>query len=103
MPRRKKVTVAEMIRRGGLINFRAALRYASRFGLACEALGHPPTIKEYQEFHGLSQAQAYRDWQSWRKCVPGYGVLEVVSDEALAKRGLSESDREDAIARELAK
>lgn len=78
------------------------MRYASRFGLACEALGHAPTIKEYQEFHGLKHAQAYRDWRAWRKCVPGYGVLEVVSDEALKARGLSEIDREDAIARELA-
>lgn len=103
MPRRKKVTAGEMILRGGLIAFRGALRYASRFGLASEALGHPPTIKEYQEFHGLSQAQAYKDWQAWRKCVPGYGVLEVVSDEALAARGLTESDREDVIARELSK
>lgn len=102
MPRRKKVTVGEMIVRGGLRNFRGALRYASRFGLACEALGHAPTIKEYQEFHGLAQAQAYKDWAAWKKCVPGYGVLEVVSDEALVARGLSEVDREDAIARWLA-
>jgi hypothetical protein len=99
---RKKVTVGAMIQAGGLLSFRRALRFASRYGLACEALGHPPTIAEYQEFHGLARAQAYRDFQSWKKCVPGYSVLEVVSDEALKLRGLSESDREDAIARELA-
>ncbi len=100
--RRRKVTVSEMLVRGGYRNFRAALRYASRVGQACEALGHAPDIKEYQEFHGLSQAQAYRDWRGWKKCVPGFSVLEVVSTEALRERGLSEEDREDAIARDLA-
>jgi len=96
------VTPTEMILQGGLRNFRSALRYASRFGEACGALGHPPTVKEYQEFHGLKPAQAYRDRQSWNKCVPGYSVLEVVSTEALEFRGLTELDREDFIARELA-
>lgn len=100
--RRKKVTANEMIVRGGFRNFRSALRFAARHGEACAGLGHVPTIKEYEEFHGLSRAQAYRDWQAWRKCVPGFSVLEVVSDEALQYRGLSEEDREDAIARWLA-
>lgn len=100
--RRKKVTPTEMIRAGGLVSFRRALRFASRYGLACEALGHPPTVAEYHEFHGLARAQAYRDFQSWRKCVPDFSVLEVVSDEALKARGLSESDRESVIAEELA-
>lgn len=101
-PRRRKVTAAEMIVRGGLRNFRSALRYASRFGEACGGLGHPPSIEEYQDFHALSRAQAYRDWQAWKRCVPEYGVLEVVSASALEYRGLSEADREDYIARELA-
>lgn len=101
MPRRKKVTPTEMIASGGLRNFRAALRYASRFGQYLEAKGVPPDIVEYQEFHGVSQAQAYRDWRAWKKCVPGYSVLEVVSSDALRRRGLSEVDREDLIAREL--
>jgi hypothetical protein len=91
-----------MIVRGGLRNFQGALRFAARHGEACGGLGHAPTIKEYQEFHGLSQAQAYRDWQAWKRCVPGLSVYEVVSDEALEEKGLSEADREDAIARWLA-
>lgn len=96
---KKKVTAASMILNGGVRNFRFALRYASRFGTAAEALGHAPSIVEYREFHALSQAQAYRDWKAWKLCVPEFGVLEVVSDEALAARGLSEEDREDQIAR----
>lgn len=96
------MTLGQMVARGGWRNARVALRYASRFGLATEALGHAPSVQEYQDFHGLSQAQAYRDLQAWKKCVPGFGVLEVVSDEALAARGLKEEDREDAIARWLA-
>jgi len=100
--RRKKVTAGQMIARGGFRNFRGALRFASRHGEACGALGHVPTIREYQEYHGLSQAQAYRDWHSWKACVPGFSVLEVVSTEALTRRGLSEEDREEAIARWLA-
>jgi len=101
MPRRKRVTLGQMIVSGGWRETRQALRYVSRYGLACQALGHPPTIEEYRQFHGLSQAQAYRDQQSWRKCVPGFTVLEVVSSEALASRGLTEEEREDLIAREL--
>lgn len=96
------MTLGQMVMRGGWRTARQALRYASRFGLAAEALGHPPTISEYREFHGLSQAQAYRDLQAWKRCVPGYTVLEVVSDEALAQRGLKEGDREEAIAEWLA-
>ena len=102
MPRRKKMTVNEMIRNGGLLNFKRSLRYAARFGEACEILGRPPTLSEYREIHGLSRAQGFRDQSAWRKCVPGLSVLEVVSDGALASRGLGEEDREDLIARELA-
>jgi len=100
--RRPKVTLGEMIVRGGWRNTRIALRYASRLGAAAEILGHVPTPEEYAEVHGLSRAQAFRDQASWRKCVPGFTVLEVVSDDALRARGLSESDREDLIAKELA-
>jgi len=102
MPRRKKVTVGQMVVNGGWRSTRQALRYASRFGTACEILGHPPTIEEYQDVHGLSRAQAFRDQKAWRTCVPGYSVLEVVSDDALRQRGLSPEDREELIARELA-
>lgn len=101
MGRRKKVTLAEMIRAGGWANTRIALRYASRFGMACESLGRVPSAEEYAEFHGLSRAQGFRDQKAWRKCVPGYSVLEVVSSEALSARGLSEEDREGVIAVEL--
>jgi len=102
MPRKKRVSLGEMVIRGGFHSTRVALRYASRFGLACEILGHPPTIEEYQEIHGLSRSQAYKDWKAWRRCVGEYSVLEVVSDEALMSRGLSDVDREDLIAQELA-
>lgn len=99
---RKKITANRMILNGGYRNFRAALRYASRVGQYCGVYGKSPSVKEYQEFHGLSQAQAYRDLQSWKRCVPEYSVLEVVSTKALADRGLSEDDREELIARQLA-
>ena len=98
-PRRVKPRLGQMVVRGGWRSARLALRYASRYGLACEALGHPPTIKEYQGFHGVSQAQAYKEWKAWKVCVGEVSVLEAVSDEALSLRGLSEADREDALAR----
>lgn len=102
-PRRRKVSLGRMIVAGGWHSTRVALRYASRYGLACEALGHAPSIAEYQEFHGLSRAQAYKDWKAWKSCVgEDLSVLDVVSDKALGIRGLSEADREDAIARWLA-
>ena len=100
-PRTKKPTLAQMVVNGGWRNVRQALRYASRYGLACEVLGHAPTIAEYQRVHGLSVAQSYRDWKAWKACCGDVSVLEAVSDEALRSRGLSEADREDAIARWL--
>jgi hypothetical protein len=102
-PRKKKPTLGGMILAGGWHDTRVALRYASRYGLACEGVGHAPSIEEYRSFHGLSRAQAYKDWKAWKRCVGEVSPLEVVSDEALAERGMSESDREDAIARWLAK
>lgn len=101
-PRKKKPTLGAMIVAGGWHDTRVALRYASRYGLACEGLGHAPSIDEYASFHRLSRAQAYKDWKAWKRCVGDVSPLEVVSDEALAQRGMSESDREDAIARWLA-
>lgn len=101
-PRKKKPTLGGMILAGGWHDTRVALRYASRFGLACQDLGHAPSIEEYRSFHGLSRAQAYKDWKAWKRCVGEYSPLEVVSDEALSQRGLSEADREDVIARWLA-
>lgn len=103
---RKKVTASSMILRGGLMNFRRSLRFASRYGLAVDALhdelGRLPTLSEYQDFMGLSRAQAFREQQAWRKCVgPDLGVLDVLSAEALANKGVTEDEREDAIARWL--
>lgn len=101
-PRRRRVTVSEMLVRGGYRHFRAALRYAARVGQYVEVHRSAPDIKQYQAFHGLSQAQAYRDWRGWKRCVPDYSVLEVVSDAALRNRGLTDEDREDIIARDIA-
>jgi hypothetical protein len=99
MPRKKRPTLSGMVIAGGWRNARVALRYASRYGLAAEALGHAPSIKEYQSFNGLSQAQAYKDWKAWKACVGDVSVLDAVSDDALRLRGLSEEDREEAVAR----
>lgn len=99
---RKKLTANEMIRSGGLLNFRRSLRHASRYGQACELAGRLLTIEEYGEFVGLSRSQAFREQAAWRACCGRLSVFEVVSTEALAKRGFSEEQREDVIARELA-
>jgi hypothetical protein len=103
MARTKRVTAGEMIVSGGLLNFTRAVRHASRYGLAAEALGHLPDLDEYREFIGISRAQAFREQQAWRRCVGDLGVLDVVSEEALASRGFTEQEREEAIAVWLAK
>ena len=100
---RKKVTASSMILRGGLMNFRRSLRFASRYGLAVDALhkelGRLPTLAEYQDFMGLSRAQAFREQQAWRACCGDVTVLEAVSGAALEQKGWTEDEREDAIAR----
>lgn len=108
MARTRKITAYEMILNGGLVNFRRAVRHAARYGTACSALreelGRLPTLQEYWEFEGLSRAQAFREQQAWQRCVgKELSVLDVVSEDALAAKGFSEEQREDAIAAWLAK
>lgn len=101
-PRRAKLTANEMIRNGGLLNFRRSLRHASRYGQACDLASRLLTIEEYGEFVGLSRSQAFREQAAWRACCGRLSVVEVVSSEALEIRGFTEEQREDVIARELA-
>jgi hypothetical protein len=92
-----------MIRNGGLLGFRRAIRHASRFSAECDRAGRLLTLAEYQEAVGLSRSQAFREQASWRLCVGGdFGVLDLVSEDALRKKGWTEEQREDAIARGLA-
>ncbi len=102
LPERVRISTNEMIRNGGLFNFRRAVRFAARYGQACDLAGRLLTIEEYGEFVGLSRSQAFREQASWRACCGKVSVLEVVSAEALRSRGFSEAEREEAIARELA-
>jgi len=102
MPRRKRLTANEMIRNGGYFNFRRAVKHASRYGSACSVAGRLLTLQEYITVTGLSQAQAYREQQSWRACCGSLSVLEVVSEDALADRGFTDGEREEVIAKELA-
>jgi uncharacterized protein YjiS (DUF1127 family) len=102
MPRRKRITANEMIRNGGLMNFRRALRHAARYGTACREAGHLLTLDEYRDWMGLSRSQAFREQQAWRACCGELSVLEVVSTEALESKGFTEDEREETIARELA-
>jgi len=100
---RKKMTAHRMILNGGLLNFRRAVRHAARYGAAC-SMERPPrllTLAEYWQVTGLSRAQAFREQQAWRACCGSLSVVEVVSEEALRKKGFTEEQREDVIAREL--
>lgn len=102
MPRRKRITANEMIRSGGLLNFRRAVRHAARYGKACGEAGRLLGVEEYAEWVGLSRSQAFREQAAWRACCGDYSVVEVVSTEALASKGFTEEQREELIARELA-
>jgi hypothetical protein len=102
MPRRKKMTANEMIRNGGMGNFRRAVRHAARYGKACRETGRLLDLQEYIEASGLSQAQAYREQAAWRSCCGELSVLEVVSSDALEAKGFTDAQREDVIARSLA-
>lgn len=99
---RKRMTANQMILAGGVLNFRRAVRYAARYGTACALEKRLLTLEEYQDVTGISRAQAFKDRAAWRACCGDYSVLEVVSAEALGKRGFTELEREEVIARELA-
>lgn len=103
MAEKAKVTAAEMVRNGGLTNFRRAVRFAARYGQATSALapklGRAPTINEYRDWYGMSEAQAFKEQAAWRRCMgDGRTVLDVVSEEAWAKKGLTEEQRAESIA-----
>jgi uncharacterized protein YjiS (DUF1127 family) len=102
MARRKRITANEMIRNGGLLNFRRAVRHASRYGRACREAGQLLTLDEYRDWMGLSRSQAFREQAAWRACCGDFSVVEVVSTEALESKGFTEEQREELIARELA-
>jgi hypothetical protein len=102
MPRRRKLTVGQMIEAGGWLNFRRAVRHASRYGRLCREAGRLLDTEEYAAASGLSRAQAYREKQAWRACCGDLTVLEVVSTEALEAKGFTDAEREDVIARSLA-
>ena len=103
VPKRKKITAGSMIRRGGMTNFARAIRFAARYGEAVDALGSLCTLQEYRDFRGMSEAQMWRELRAWRACVPDYTILEVLSEMALKKKGLTEEDRIAAIADWLSK
>lgn len=102
MPRRKRMTANQMIRNGGFLNFRRAVRHAARYGAACSKESRLLTLEDYWQITGLSRAQAFREQQAWRACCGDLSVLEVVSTEALQSKGFTEAEREEVIARSLA-
>jgi len=100
----QKVTAGTMIANGGLTNFVRAVRFAARYGEAVEALGKLCTLEEYRVFRGMSPAQSFKEQQAWRRCVGrDVSVLDVVSDAALAKKGFTEQQRVDALAKWLSR
>jgi hypothetical protein len=102
MPRRKRMTAAQMLLSGGYLNFRRAVRHAARYGAACSVEGHLLTLDEYWALTGLSRSQAFREQAAWRACCGSLSVLEVVSESALAEKGFTEQEREEVIVRQLA-
>jgi hypothetical protein len=97
-------SASEMIRNGGLMNFRRALRHAARYSAQCSKAGRLLTLAEYQSKQGLSRAQAFREQQAWRSCVGAdVSVLDLVNEKALMQKGWTEDQREDAIARWLSR
>ena len=97
------LSTKSMIERGGLVNFFRAVRYAARYSEVADVLGHLPTLYEYQEARGMSRSQAFREQRAWRACVgrDGPSLVEFLPVEAFAKKGWTESERMDAIARWL--
>lgn len=98
---RRGPSAAEMIVNGGFLNFNRAVRFAARYGAECRKAGDVLTITEYAKAVGLSREHCYREQQAWRRCVGNVNVMEVISEEALASKGLTEDQRDAAIARYL--
>jgi hypothetical protein len=99
--KRRGPSATEMIVKGGFLNFNRAVRFAARYGAECRKAGDVLTITEYAKAVGMTRAHCYREQQAWRKCVGNFTVQEILSEEALAGKGLTEDQREAAIAREL--
>lgn len=100
-----RLTAGGMILRGGYLNFRRAVRHAARYSAACDQ-ARPRrllSVAEYQEATGMSRAQCFREQQAWRACCGEVTVLEAVSGAALAKKGWTEQEREEVIARWFAR
>jgi len=101
--KRRGPSAQQMIEAGGFWNFVRAIRFASRYGALCKQEGDLLTMREYAAKAGLSNTHAFREQQAWRACVGReLTVLDVLSEEVLAKHGYTETQRQEAIARELA-
>jgi len=98
---RRGPTAVEMIVNGGFLNFNRAVRFAARYGAECRKAGDVLTITEYAKKVGMTREHCYREQRAWRQCVGNLNVMEVINEEALAAKGLTEDQREAAIARQL--
>lgn len=102
MTSRRGPSAAQMIEAGGMTNFARAIRFASRYSLACKKAGKGPlTMQEYIKWSGISRAHAYKEQVAWRACVGESNILEVLAHEAVVKAGWTEDQREAAIVRWL--
>jgi hypothetical protein len=98
-PKVKPPTAVEMIKAGGLRNYRRALKFVARYSHESTKAGRLLTLKEYMAARGLSPAMAYKEQQAWRACVgPDVTLLEIVSEAAMKDKGWTEDQREQAIA-----
>lgn len=94
---------SSMIAKGGMANFVRAVRFAARYSHQCDKAGRLLTLVEYQKASGLSRSMCFKEQKAWRRCFDeNVGVLDVVSEAALEKKGWTEDERETAIARFLA-
>jgi hypothetical protein len=92
-----------MIARGGWLNFIQAVRHVARYSHACDKAGELLSWKQYIAKSGRSMAQVYRDRVAFRACCgEEVDVLDVLATAGLIKKGWTEEQREEAIARTLA-
>jgi hypothetical protein len=85
MKTRAARTIYELcVARGGLIKGTRVQAFIAQWAIASQAVGHPLTLLEYQEWWNLSHGAAYREQARFRELFPELRTPQPIADVAIA-------------------
>ena len=80
-------TLAQVaIEKKGVIKGSRVLAFILCWGIAEEALGHPPTVEEYADWWKESRSTAYREQARFRECFPTEATPQRIVNMLQAQR-----------------